>query len=117
MAETALTVQTVVGPYPASVAANDLDVTWTAADAANGNKFSITGREIILFKNDDVGAQTVTFTSQLDPQNRTQHITAYSLGAAETGAFKPALVGWANGSGEMLMAVSDANIFFAILRY
>jgi hypothetical protein len=64
-----------------------------------------------------VGAQTITITSQLDPQNRVQHITAYSVGIGEYAVFKPTLVGWANGSSQILISASAADVFFAVLRY
>jgi hypothetical protein len=118
MPETALTVQTAKGPYPGTVAANDLDITWTAGDAVNGNSFISTGRELLLVRNDDAGAQTLTLKSVADTFARTADISAYSVGIGEYAAFWVGdRQGWTTGGGLVLInPVASANLFFAVLR-
>lgn len=117
MPRTALTVQTLVGPYPASVAAEDLDITFAAADVANMNEFAFTGREIILVENTDAGAQTITFTSIADSFGREEDIAAYSLAAGEfAGFWAGALGGWAQAGNLFFLEASAATVKFAILR-
>ena len=114
---TALTVKTPPGPHPGTIAADAADFTWEAGDAANGNDFTPTGEEMLLVRNDDVGAQTVTITTVADEKSRTGDITAYSIGAGEYAFFGPfAVDGWRHPDGKIHVAVSDANIKFALVR-
>lgn len=118
MSQTALTVQPVVGPYPAlPVAALALAVAFAAGDNANGNSFPVTGKEVILVQNSDSVAQTVTLSSVADALNRTGDITAYSIPAGAFAAFTPSqITGWKQTDGTMHLACSAATIKFAILR-
>lgn len=120
MAVLTLTPKSLPAKYPTTpITANALDFTWTAAgaDYADGARFTLTGKEILLVHNGNVGAQTVTITSQVDPYNRTGHITAYSLGAGEYAVFPQfQLTGWADGSGYLILAASAADVEFAVLR-
>ena len=117
MPETALTPLTPLGPYPASVAINTLDVTWTASDASNNNKFAATGRDLLLVRNVAVGAKTFTLTSQYNAYNRLGTITAYSLGASEVAMFWFGnTAGWADSSGNIILDSEDANIEYAVVR-
>lgn len=117
MPRTSLTPQTAKGPYPGTVSANDLDITWAAADAVNGNDFAFTGRELILARNDDAGAQTITLTSSADEKKRMGDITAYSIGIGEYAAFWAGGVqGWTQTGSKFFIDVSDANIFLAIVK-
>lgn len=118
MAETTLTVQQLIGRYPTlPVSANAADITFAACDDVNGNDFVSQGNEILLFRNDDAGAQTVTISSVADGKNRTGDITTYSIGAGEYaafGVFPPD--GWRPSDGKVVFAASDANVKVAILR-
>jgi len=118
MPRTDIAVQIPLGPFPTlPVAANALDITVQAADVANMNQFTFTGKELIVVKNDDAGAQTFTFTSVADEQKRTGDITAFSLGATEYAAFMAtSLKGWQQSDGKFYLQASSANIKFAILR-
>lgn len=117
MARTALTPQTIVGKYPGTVSAGDADITFAAGDASNGNSFTLTGQEIIIARNDDAAAQTITIDSVPDPQNRTGDITSYSIGASEYAAFGPFPgLGWKQSDGTLHIDVGSANIKLAILR-
>lgn len=118
MARTAITVQTLKGPFPGTVAANGLDFTWTAGDAVNNNEFTGTGREILLVRNDDgASARAFTLVSVADPYNRAVDITSYSVGIGEYAAI--ALLstrGWRQTDGKIYFNPASANLKFAVLR-
>lgn len=113
MATTVLVKTAMPGPYGTAGVA----ITWAAADVANGNHFVHTGKEILLARNDDVGPQTVTVTSENDPQGRTGDITTDSIAASAYATYQKFPVsGWRNTAGNIVIAASDANIFLAVLQ-
>ena len=115
MARTALTPQLIAGPYPSDFAMTTF--TWTAADVSNQNSFILTGRELILVRNDDVATKICTLTSIADPQNRVGNVTK-SIAAGAYAAFSAAeLTGWIQSTGLFHLECDDADMFFAILRY
>jgi len=118
MARTELTPQDTPGRYPSlPLAADEADLAFDAGDAVNGNEFALTGREIILARNDDAGAQTLTISSVDDQYNRDGDISAYSIGAGEYAVFGPIpLHGFRQSDGMCYLDVSDANIKIAIIR-
>lgn len=117
MARTAITPQNVPGSYPGTIAANGADFTWAAADVTNKNQFISTGRELLLVKNDDVAAQTITINSAQDPYKRTGDISSYSLGIAEFAVFGPfPVLGWIQSDSNIYLEASSANIKFAVLK-
>ena len=112
MATTVLAKTALPGPYGVAGVA----ITWQAADNVNGNHFIATGKEILLARNDDAGAQTVTVTSTPDPQNRTGDIDADSIAAGAYAAYQLfPISGWRDGSGYIVVTASDAAIFLAVL--
>lgn len=119
MAATALTVQSIKGAFDA-IAANGADFTLAAADVANGNKFTCTGREILIAQNTDgVNPYTVTITSVADEKNRTGSISAYSLAAGEFAVFGVGLTnskGWQQTDGTILVSGENVAVKFAVLR-
>lgn len=112
------TVKVLPGAFPSlPLAANAVDVPHVAADVANKEQVALTGREIVLVRNDDVGAQTVTFTSTPDEKGRSGDITAYSVGAGETAMFGPfGLKGWQQADGNLYFEASDAGMMIAVVR-
>lgn len=114
---TALTPQAPLGPYPSlPVAANGLDFTWEAGDVT-GNTFTGAGHDLLLVRNDDVGAQTFTIASQPDSLNREGDVSDYSVGAGEYAAFWFGNVnGWRASDGSITVTPSSANLKFAVLR-
>ena len=119
MAELSLTPQAMIAKYPTlPVTPNAADFTWTTAgaDFADGAAFTMTGNQVLLVRNDNVGAQTITIQTVADDFNRTGNITAYSIGAAEFAAF-PALKlpGWRQSDGKYRFAASATDVFFAVL--
>ena len=113
-------ITTVLAKYPAlPLTVNSADIVWTAsgADFADGAKFTLTGREVLLIRNDNAGAQTVTITSVIDDKNRTGDITAYSIGIGEYAVMPPfSPEGWMQTDGCLYFAASAADLYFAVLR-
>lgn len=119
MARLVVPVTEIVGGYPATpLALNALDFAWTPAGAsfADGAGFVHTGREVLLIRNADAGAQTVTISSVGDAQNRKGDITAFSFAAGEFGAIQLPVAGWRQPDGQLYFAASDADVNFAVLR-
>lgn len=106
-----------VGPYPTiPVAANALDVTFTPADPS-GDDIQLTAPVLLLARNTDSSAHTVTITSQPDPFNRTGSISAYSLGAGEVMAFLLSqATGWRDADGLVRIQASNAAVTWAVIR-
>ena len=116
-----LSAQTTPGSYPTlPLSANAADFTWTAAVAsfADGFSFPWTGKEVLLVRNDDAAAQTVTINSVADDRHkRTGDIAAYSVGAAEYAALGPfGSDGWKQSTGLVHGAASDADVKLAVIR-
>lgn len=115
-----LTLKQMPAKYPVTpITANALDFAFTAAGAsfADGAEFTLTGKEILLVHNANVGAQTVTITSVVDSYNRTGNITAYSVGIGEYAVFPQFMqLGWLGSNGKLHIAASAADVEFAVLR-
>ena len=108
-------VQTPVALTDGPLAAGSAKLNFTAATLA-GNQVALTGREMVLIRNDDAGAQTVTFTSVKDRIGRTGDISAYSIPATEEHLFGPfALEGW-DSAGKLLFTCSDVDMKIAAIR-
>lgn len=118
-AEAGIPAVTPIGPYPVSVAANDLDVSWTAADEINNNTFASTGKEILLLRN--VSSSTilgVTLISVADNLNRKNDIVDYQIGTNEFAAFKFSnTVGWKNTAGNVVIDSSSSEIEFLLIQF
>jgi hypothetical protein len=120
MTRLALTPKTLPGSYPSlPLTANSVDFTFTPAGAsfADGASYPLTGNEILLVHNGNVGAQTVTISSVVDDLNRTGDITTYSLAAGEYAAFGPFKEkGWRQSTGLIHIAASATDVEFAVLK-
>lgn len=117
MARTNLVAQTLPGAYPTlPISANTRDLTTNAIDIVNGNETTLVdSKTVVLLKNEDAGATTVTFTSVADTLGRTGDITAYSIGAGELAIFGPfKLVGWTH-SGKLWIDGSDVDLKVAVI--
>lgn len=92
-----------------------LDFVFTAADAANFDQFSLTGRELLVVKS--TGALTITLESVADEYGRLGDITTYAVG---TGLFScfwyGAKKGWEQGSSKAYLKGSTSGIGFAVIR-
>ena len=118
MARQTLAKQTPVGPYPTlPVAANSLDIAFTAADVTNKEQFVADGKNLVLVRNTHAtNAGTVTFTSAPDTQGRSGDITTYSLGAGEVMAFLFKRPGWMQSDLNIYMEASATTMQYAVVR-
>ena len=116
---TNVTPQVPVGPYPAlPVAPAGLDLAFVTLDAANGNSFVVTGKEILVIWNPDVSGHTVTIASAPDALGRTGDIATYTVGAGVISAFLINNVnGWKQTDGTVHITGNSALLKVAILRY
>ena len=92
-------------------------MTWTAADNINGNSVVWTGKEALLVRNDNVGAQVVTVTSAPDKYARSAHQT-HNIPAGEYWVFGgdfPAM-GWLQTDGTLFIDGAAADVFFCVLK-
>jgi len=117
MPRTSITVQTPKGPTPGTITANLLDLTFTAADASNGNQALFTGnRMLVVWRNSGAGARTVTITSVADPRNnRSGDVSAFSIGAGEYGGFIVERAGWEQSDGYLYFTAEHAEVLYAVL--
>ena len=120
MARTPLTPQTLQGNKPSAYAvAESADITYavsTGALTTNGNEFVSSGNDIVICRNDQIGAQTITFYTNEDPYGLTDTIEAYSIGAGEYAIFGPfQTVPWRQSDGNVYLGTSHADILIAII--
>lgn len=112
MAATALTKSSAGGGYASAGVA----VTMTAADVANGNKFTASGSDLIIIENTGASTYTFTITSTADSLGRTGHITTENIVAGATKMVGPLpLAGWVQTDGTILCSASNAAVKFGII--
>lgn len=119
MPRTTLNKTTPLGGFPIlPLAADSIDIVWTAADVGNKNQFKLEAGDIVLAWNTHATtAYTITLTSITDERNRTGDVTAYSLAAGDIGVFGPLeQKGWKQTDGNFYLEASNAAVKFAILR-
>jgi hypothetical protein len=116
MTRQTINAQDVTGPSATSFPANCADITFTAADVANKEQIQLDYPIIVLVKNDNVGAQTVTFSSVVCSHNRTNDITTYSIGASEVAAFEFKPHGWKQSTGYLHAEATSADVKYAVLK-
>jgi hypothetical protein len=103
--------------YPVlPVSPDSLDVAFTVGDSVNGLEFVATGRELVLMRNVNAGAQTFTLKSVKDELNRTGDIPAYSLGPGEFAPLYPPLKGFQQPDGKVYIDVSHNDVNIMVLR-
>jgi len=102
------------GSYPTA----GIVLTQTAADAANLEEFKMTGRELLIAWNPDVGPHTVTIDSVANQQGRTLDVTADSIAAGATHVYGPftTKLGWVQGDGTLNFEADSALIEFSVIR-
>ena len=98
-----------------AVQAGDLALTFAALDQANGNSFTATGREVLVFQNTDAAPHTVTIDSVADAIGRTDSsLTNYSIPANGFIAIQVAqLAGWVQ-SGTLTINVDSSSALVKI---
>jgi hypothetical protein len=115
MPRTNLTPKAAVGSY-GDYAAGAADLAMTAADVANMNQFSASGKDLVIAHNTGGSAYSVTITSAPDPFGRLTHIATYSLGAGAYAVFGPfALAGWVQADGKIYLQASNAAVKFGVV--
>lgn len=115
---TSIASQTPKGPYPGTVGAGALALTFTAADTVNGNSFPMTGHEVLIIWNSDASPHTITLTSVVDNRGRTNDVTAYSVAATSYASFnfRSGTEGWLQTSDNSVhFSASDATVKFAVI--
>ena len=113
MARTELTAVAAPGSY----ADDGTAIAFVASDNVNGNYVTLTGTELVIARNDNVAAQTVTVSSVDDPYNRTGDITTDSLDAGIYHIYGPfKVLGWRQADGTLYLDSSSADIMFAVIR-
>lgn len=117
---TNIATQTPKGPFiSGQPAANSLDLAMVAADVANGNKFTLSGHEVLLAQNTHAStAYTVTLTSVADHEGRSQDVTAYQLDAGDLVLFSfvGGTEGWKQPDGTVHVQANNAAVKFAVIK-
>ncbi len=120
MARTTLTPQTLPGnKVSAYSVAESADITYavtTGLLTANGNQFVSSGNDIVICRNDQIGAQTITFYTVEDPYGLQENIEVYSIGAGEYAIFGIfQVIPWRQADGNVYLGTSHADILIAII--
>lgn len=103
-----------IGDYSVGDAA---DLTFLAADTVNFEQTRLTGKEMVMARNVGGGPFTITVNSVNDPFNRTNDITAYSLGAGEFAILGPFdQAGWKQTDGFLYFEANNVAIEFAVVK-
>ena len=113
----ARTILTPVLTPRATVPMNGLILTLTAWDAANGNRFLSTGKELLLVQNTHASTTyTVTVTSVADALGRTKDIAAFSMVAQALAIFGPFdSLGWMQTDGYIYIDANNAAVKFQVI--
>ena len=114
------TPQTLQGSKPSAYdVANIADITYAVTNGApgdGGDQFVCSGNDIIIARNDQAGAQTITIYSAEDPYGLVDDITTYSIGIGEYAIIGPLkVIPWRQADGNMWFATSHADILVAVI--
>lgn len=86
-------------------------LTMTAVDISNGNKFALTGREILILHNTGVSTRTYTISSVADPYGRSGDITTSNILAAAYMIIGPFdITAWRQTDGQMYFISTHADV-------
>jgi hypothetical protein len=120
MTATAITPQTILGPFAATNGeAGVHDFTWADSSSSATDTLLCTGNDILMAYNSGSVAGTVTITSVADEKNRLDTISAYSMAAGDYAAFGVGLTnskGWKDSAGKITVTTSAAEVKVAVLR-
>jgi hypothetical protein len=109
--------KTILGPF-ATYGAGLADFTFAAGTITDGDNWVCSGRDLLVVRNTNVGAQTITIVSVDDETNRAGNITAYSLAAGDFAVFGVGLtnsLGWQGTGKKIRITVSHAEVVVAVL--
>ena len=112
MARVAVTKTTAPGAYAGTSTA----ITMENGNTGDGLFFQLTGKEVLLIQNTNVGSQTWTATSVNDPYGRTEDITTESIAAGAIRVFGPIhLIGWQQSNGQFYFTASSTDVKFGVV--
>lgn len=116
MARTTVAASTPRGPATGTIAANALDIAWTAADASNLNQTLFVGTRMrVQARNSGAGARTITITSLADPTYaRSGDVSAFSIGAGEYVAFDVDRGGFQQSDGYLYWQAEHAEVLVSV---
>lgn len=119
MAYTALTITNVPARYANSIQAITFDTAAVVDVDVDGNSFPLTGKELLLVRNDEgaAAAKTVTVESVACEHGRTGDINAQSI--ADTKVYVMPFFksdGWLQTDRSVHVVAEDDNIKLAVLR-
>lgn len=91
-------------------------LTYTPADASNGNRFVTNGQQICLVRNVSGTSKTITVSSVADPYGRVQDLTTHSIAAGAVHLLPrfPA-TGWKQADGHIWVTGSTVDIEFCVI--
>jgi hypothetical protein len=102
-----------VGPaLTLPVAAGSLDLTFVAADNAQGNYFVPSGHDLLLVK----GTGTFTVRSTPDSLGRSGDVGPYALGAGVSHFFVDSLEGLKQADGSVWLDASASTVTFCLVQ-
>lgn len=113
MARIAVTKTTPPGAY----AGSSTVVTMENGNTGDGLYFQMSGGEILIIQNTNVGSQTWTATSVDDSYGRQENITTESIAAGAIRVFGPiAPDGWQQTNGQFYFTASSTDVKFGVLN-
>lgn len=120
MSRTPITPQTLQGNKVSAYAvAESADITFAASTGSagdSGNSFTSTGNDILIARNDNAAAKTITFTTLEDPYGLQEDISAYSIGIGEYAIFGIfQVVPWRQADGLVYFETNHADIKVAVI--
>lgn len=115
-----LTPQTLQGSKVSAYAvAESADVTYEASSGdvgVNGDEFVSSGNDIVICRNDQIGAQTITFYTLEDPYGMQEDLSTYSIGIGEYAIFGIfQVIPWRQADGNVYLGTSHADVMIAII--
>lgn len=117
MPRTNIDAKATLGSYPVlPIPAGDATFAETAiSDPTDRDVALVGGKTLVMARNTDSVARTITFTSAEDSRNRTGNISTYSIDAGANAFFGPFHdEGWST-AGRLLIDVSDAKVRLTVL--
>ena len=101
---------------PGAYAGTSTAITMENGNTGDGLYFDLTGRELVIIQNTNVGAQTWTATSVDDRYGRAENITTESIAADAIRVFGPVeLEGWQQTNGQFYFTASSTDVKFGII--
>lgn len=107
--------RTVITPIDLRGSFEEVALTWTAMDPVNGNSLVLSGKQILLFRNEGAGSRSVQLLSVGDPFGRTGDLTL-TLAAGAHRAIGPMIfTGWKQADGSLYLDPSSSDMKMAVL--